>query len=858
MEGHEERQPEYDDHEEYDDGHDTDHAYKPGNVLLHQQQYGDEPRDELLEEGEPASTSHVSTQDSLRALGGALTQELASAVVERQQAAEIARQHQHCRKRVVDLERDLAEEQEREAARPASVPESTPRRRKSRPAELPPSQAARELERAQDQLVQSVKFLEKRYTDSSVLSTRAERSARGLRAAQSHLAAQLEAVSRLEQTVLNQGKELVRLRHGAREQEAAMRQQVHQQEDAMQHAVGTHQAEMQSMRSHAADEITRISQEAEAEKQRVTEWTEAERQRMTEWTAAETQRVTEETAAEVQRANAATVAETQRVQAETQLVTEETAADAQRITEEASAYAERIKADAIAEAERVRADTASEITRVREDTTAQVRRIKEGAASEIMRMTEQAAAERRRMIQTHGQLLQAARAEARADALQEATRAIELSKAEAERESRLAAAAVAEASAAAEEAMAQAERSRKVLAARSTGAAAEEYSGQYEETLETLSTTLLSLRKANSNLVASEAGSERRAQTAEQALASLEVGAKRSQTECEDAQAEAQALRTGRVALKSELGITGGRLDAVVQANHVACGLLLTAEHSLVVGDDGRPALLKQLERAARILLAETENRLLVLAKGIETLYLAFASGDPALAKLKRLADVAAARSLAAGINPSTEAGALRSALVKVCSCTGDSLPTALQQQLQDDCGLTTGDCASMIDRLVDYTVQEATKGGPAAGEESLFKHFLRYGWEHLIETQKRQSLSHKFGIKANEAVMVAEGQQAWAKRTVVLKEDCIMFFGEREFEELGKGPRSRITLRTALIGQLVQIPSATQPMGAEELAFSVAAGDKLFWVRASDQELTRQLHITCFTSQRGAAQAAE
>eukprot|EP01043_Picozoa_sp_COSAG02_P094814 COSAG02_NODE_31225_length_537_cov_0.767123_1_plen_95_part_01 len=78
---------------------------------------GDDEDDGSVDEGQPPSPQRslrmVGPAEALRALGGVLTQELASCVAERQRAADMARQHQQCRERVLVLEREIAEEQER-------------------------------------------------------------------------------------------------------------------------------------------------------------------------------------------------------------------------------------------------------------------------------------------------------------------------------------------------------------------------------------------------------------------------------------------------------------------------------------------------------------------------------------------------------------------------------------------------------------------------------------------------------------------------------------------------------------------------------------------------------------------------
>ena len=102
---------------------------------------------------------------------------------------------------------------------------------------------------------------------------------------------------------------------------------------------------------------------------------------------------------------------------------------------------------------------------------------------------------------------------------------------------------------------------------------------------------------------------------------------------------------------------------------------------------------------------------------------------------------------------------------------------------------------------------------------------------------------------------MVAEGQNSWARRTAVLTGDCLLLFGEKEYEDLGVAPRNKIALRTASVGQLVEIPSVSYPMGVAELAFSVSLGDvALFWIRAAAQGLTRRLHLSLVTAQRSSA----
>lgn len=881
----------------------------PARILCAMEEHssgGDDEDDGSVDEGQPPSPQRslrmVGPAEALRALGGVLTQELASCVAERQRAADMARQHQQCRERVLVLEREIAEEQERkrEAVRQSSqglTPAERRRRARGlRASEQPPSQVAHELELAQERLVESLKSIEQRYTDGSALASRADRSERGLHAAQAQLVVQEEAVVRLEETVRRLGDEVVRLRQNARSQAASMR-----------HTVGSHNAELQQMKEEAAGEISRLVEEVAAERQQIAGEAASGMRRVTEDATAELERATQEAASERQR------------------LIKEHSDERQRLIEEAVSERQRLIEKAVAEKQRKSEETASEIMRIKEE-----------AAAEIMRVKADSAAEKQQMIQRHGQLLQSARAEARADALSEATRTIESTKAEAARETRLANAAVAEAATAAAQAKAQENRSREVWAGQSSALSpAEAYSGEYEDTLETLSSALLGLRKTNAKLVAAQVDSERRAQDAEDRVSQLEEELQRWQSRREQGQAQADnarlesnALRNGRAALRSELAKVTQRLESVVQANHEAAGRLLTAEYTLLVGNDGRPRLLEQLEGAARCLLKETEVHERKLAKGIEIMYLAFAAGDPVVDKLKRDAAVAAASSATASIDPSTEVEALRSALSKVCmdghsvaasaaaaaggannsgedgavavadgpgdddqqtrrkpredggGSSGGSTLTGLQQQLQQDCGLTQDDCSMIVDRLVKHTVtmQQAnasastSTGGSTASTaavqqrvgESLFKCFLRLGWECLCDSHKRESIASKFGIVATEAVMVAHGQQAWAKRTAVLRGDCLLFFGEKEFEALGLAPRSNITLRTALVGQLVEIPSPSvshshsHPLGAAtvELAFSVSTGDTaaLFWIRAADQERTRGLHLSVLTAQRAIA----
>ena len=200
----------------------------------------------------------VGPAEALRALGGALTQELASIVAERQRVADVARQHQQCRERVLSLERELGEEQKlTRAATRQSTQGMTPaeRRRRARlPA--PASRVVRELEVAQEQLVESLKIIEQRYTDEATLRSRAERSTRALHAAQVQFEVQQDVVERLEQTVRGLGDEVGRLRQLAQDQA-----------DSMQHIVNSHSIEMQAMKQAMEREISRLVEESASERQ---------------------------------------------------------------------------------------------------------------------------------------------------------------------------------------------------------------------------------------------------------------------------------------------------------------------------------------------------------------------------------------------------------------------------------------------------------------------------------------------------------------------------------------------------------------------------------------------------------------
>lgn len=790
----------------------------------------------------------VGPAEALRALGGALTQELASIVAERQRVADVARQHQQCRERVLSLERELGEEQKlTRAATRQSTQGMTPaeRRRRARlPA--PASRVVRELEVAQEQLVESLKIIEQRYTDEATLRSRAERSTRALHAAQVQFEVQQDVVERLEQTVRGLGDEVGRLRQLAQDQA-----------DSMQHIVNSHSIEMQAMKQAMEREISRLVEESASERQGAAKEAASELHRASQEAASQFQRAMHEAASEKQRL-------VQQATSERQRLLEEAAAEKQRVSTDAAVEKRQLSENAASEKQRLIEEAAAEKQRIRDQATTEIMRIKEQSAAEIMRVQADSAAEKQQLIQRHGQLLQSARADARAEALSEATRTIESTKAQAARESRLASAVVAEAAT-----QAKAKRSQKVRPDHSSAVtAAEASSDGYEDTLETLSSALLGLRQTNANLVAQQADSDRRARSAEGRLLELEERLQSSSSQCKQMQAqrdvarsESKALRTGRAALRSELVTVTQRLEAVTQANYEASGRLLTAEYALLVGSDGRPRLLEQLEAAARCLLQETEQKEAKLAKAIETIYLALASGDPAVDKLKRYAAVAAASSAASGTNPSGEIEALRSALTKLCSneaqSGGSSAPTSLQKQLQEDCGVTTDDCTVIVDRLIKHTLEQQMRPDSTAMQsgESAFNIFLRLGWECLCDEHKRQSISNKFGILATEAVMVAEGQNSWARRTAVLTGDCLLLFGEKEYEDLGVAPRNKIALRTASVGQLVEIPSVSYPMGVAELAFSVSLGDvALFWIRAAAQGLTRRLHLSLVTAQRSSA----
>ena len=799
-------------------------------------------------EGQPPSSPlrspvPVGPAEALRALGGALNQELASIVAERQQVADVARQHQQCRERVLSLERQLAEEQKlTRAATRQSTQGMTPaeRRRRARlPA--PPSRVVRELEVAQEQLVESLKIIEQRYTDEPTLRSRAERSTRALRAAQAQFEVQQDAVERLEQTVRGLGDEVVRLRQLAQGQA-----------DSMQHIVNSHKIEMQEMKEATEREISRLVEESESERRTAAKEAALELHRVSQEAASQLHRVSEEAASEKHRL-------AQRATSERQRLLEEAAAEKQRVSTDAAVEKRQLSEDAASEKQRLIEEATAEKQRIRDQATTEIMRIKEQSAAEIMRVRADSAAEKQQLIQRHGQLLQSARAEARAEALSEATRVIESTKAQAAQESRLASAAT----------QPEAEHSQKTRPEHSCAVtAAEASSDEYEDTLESLSTALLGLRQTNANLVAQQADSDRRARSAEGRLLELEERLQSSSSRCKQmeaqrdvAQLESKALRTGRAALRSELVTVTQRLEAVTQANYEASGRLLTVEYALLVGSDGRPRLLEQLEAAARCLLQETEQNEAKLAKGIETIYLALASGGPAIDKLKRYAAVAAASSAVSGTNPSGEIEALRAALTKLCSnetqSRGSSAPTSLQKQLQEDCGLTTDDCTVIVDRLIKHTLEQQMLSGSTEMQpgESAFKIFLCLGWECLCDEHRCQSISNKFKILATEAVMVAEGRNAWARRTAVLTADCLLLFGEKEYEDLGVAPRNKIALRTASVGQLVEIPSVSYPVGVAELAFSVSTGDvALFWIRATTQGLTRQLHLSVLTTQRSSA----
>eukprot|EP01043_Picozoa_sp_COSAG02_P057093 COSAG02_NODE_6876_length_3315_cov_2.046671_1_plen_848_part_00 len=828
--------------------------------------------DEAVSEGQPPSSPTVvrspvpvGPADALRALVGALTQELASMVAERQQVADIARQHQQRRERVVSLEQQLAAEQKRNrAARRQATQGLSPAERRRRAREpAPDSVVAHELEVAEEQLVESLNIIQQRYTDEAALTARAERSTRALHAAQAQFEVQQDSVERLEQTVRGLGDEVVRLRQLAQDQADAMRQ-----------TINSHNIEMQQIKEATGQEISRLMEEIATGRQEAAEETRSELHRSSQEAAVELQRVSQEAAAELQRVKQEAASEKQRLiqnaAAERQRLVEEAAAAKQRLTTDAAVEKRRLSEDAAAEKQRLVEQAAAEKQRVRDDASCEIKRIKEDAAAEIMRIHADSAAEKQQLIQRHGQLLQSARAEARAEALGEATRTIEYTKAEAARESRIALAAVEKAASAASQAEAKVERSRTVISEHSSAVTAAEASSEgYEDTLETLSKALLGLRKTNAQLVAQQVDGNHRVRSAEDRMAELEKRLQHSISQREQMQAqrdeacsESRALRNGRAALRSELATITQRLEAVMQANHEASGRLLTAEYALLIASDGRPRLLEQVEGAARCLLQETEQKEAKLAKGIEAIYLAFASGGPVVDKLKRYAAVAATSSATTGSNPSGEVEALRSALAKLCSNeahgSGVSAPTNLQKQLQEDCGLTKDDCTIIVDRLIKHTLEQQMLSGAKdmqAPAESAFKVFLRLGWECLCDEHKQQSISNKFGILVTETVMVAEGQQAWARRTVILRGDCLLMFGEKEYEALGVAPRIKIALRTASVGQLVEIPSASHPVGVVELAFSVSAGDvALFWVRAADQRLTRQLHLSVLTAQRSSA----
>lgn len=810
--------------------------------------------------------------DALRALGGALTQELASIVAERQQVADIARQHQQRRERVVSLEHQLAEEQRRPRAAKRQSNQgmtSAERRRRARlPA--PDSQVVHELEVAQEQLVESLKIIEQRYADEAALAVRAECSARRLHAAQAQLAAQTDAVEQLEQTVRRLGDEVVHLR-----------QTTQAQGDSMQHTIISHDIEMREKEEAISQEVSRLLEESAREQQKAAEEAASELHRVTQEAESELHRAKQEAESELDRAKQQAALELQRVTqqaaSEKQRLIQEAASERNRLVKEAATEKQRLITDAAVEKRRVSEDAAAEKQRlieqaaaekqhIRDDTASEIKRIKEQAAAEIMRIQADSASEKQQLIQRHGQLLQSARAEARREALIETTRTIESTKAEAAREARLASAAVAEATAAASQARTNAECSREVISKQSSAvAAAEASSEEYEDTLETLSTAVLGLRKTNAQLKAQQVHSDHRARSAENKMSELKRQLDSSinrqeqmKAERDLARSESEALRNGRKALMSDCATVTQRLEAVMQANHEASGRLLTTEHTLLVGSDGRRRLLEQLEGAARCLLQETEMQEAKLAKGIEAIYLAFASGDPVVDRLKR--HVAAASSKNSGSNPSAEVDTLRLALNELCSSetqsSGVFAPTSLQRQLQEDCGLTHNDCTDIVDRLIKHTLEQQmlSEAEERQGRsESAFQVFLRLGWESLCDEHKRQSISNKFGILAIEDVMAAEGQHPWAKRTAVLRGDCLLLFGEKEYEMLGVAPRNKIALRTASVGQLVEIPAVSHPTGAAELAFSVSAGDAtLFWIRvAADQGGTRDLHLAVLTTQR-------
>ena len=649
----------------------------------------------------------------------------------------------------------------------------------------------------------------------------------------------------------------------------------------MQHTIISHDIEMREKEEVTAREVSRLLEESASERQKAAEEAASELHRVTQEAASELHRVTQEAASELDRVKQQAAMElqraTQEAASEKRRLIQEAASERKRLTEEAAAEKQRLITDAAVEKRRVSEDAAAEKQRlveqaaaekqhIREDTASEIKRIKEQAAAEIMRIQADSAAEKQQLIQRHGQLLQSARTEARREALSEATRTIESTKAEAAREARLASAAVAEAAAAASQARAKADCSQDVMSKQSSAvAAAVASSEEYEDTLETLSTAVLGLRKTNAQLKAQQVDSDHRARSAENRISELKRQLQSSinrheqmQAERDFARSESEALRNGRKALMSELATVTRRLEAVIQANHEASGRLLTTEHTLLVGSDGRRRLLEQLEGAARCLLQETEVQEAKLAKGIEAIYLAFASGDPVVDRLKR--HVAAASSKTSGSNPSAKVEALRSALNELCSnethSSGGFAPTSLQRQLQEDCGLTHHDCIDIVDRLIKYTLEQQMlseteqRQGPS---ETAFQIFLRLGWECLCDEHKRQSISNKFGILAIEDAMVAEGQHPWAKRTAVLRGDCLLLFGEKEYEALGVAPRNKIALRTASVGQLVEIPAVSHPTGAAELAFSVSAGDAaLFWIRvAANQGRTRDLHLAVLTTQR-------
>lgn len=836
---------------------------------------------EACHEGEPPP---VGPADALRALSGVLTQELASIVAERQQAAEIALEYQQRRETVISLEKKLAEEQKRErAARRRSSQGLTPAERRRRAREpFPASQVVHELEVAQAQLVQSLKIIEQRYTDEATLTSRVDRSIKASHTAQVQLAAQTDAVERLEQTVRGLGDEVLRLRQIAREQA-----------DWIQDTLKTHSIELQQMKAATAREMSLLVEQSASERHSAAEQAATEIRRVTQEAACERHRLIQEAASEKEakareisrlveqsaseRQNAA-----EKAASEILRVTQEAASEKQRLVQEAASEKARLKERLVegaeAEKQRIRDDAASAHRQIKEEKDSEIKQIQDERASEIMRIKDDAAAEMKRIqaemkrvqedfvaekqqiIQRHGQELQSARAEARADALNDATRTIAATKAEA----RLASAAVTEAATAASQSQAKAQAALEVLSERSSAAtAAGASTEEYEDTLETLSRALLGLRKTNAKLAAQKVDSDHKIRSAKDRMAELEEQVqssikqvKQAQAERDDSREESKALRNGRAALRSDLATVNHRLEAVMQANQEASGRLLTAEHALIVGSDSRPRLLEQLDRAARCLLQETELQEAKLAKGIEAIYLAFASGDPVVDKVQRYAAVAARSS---AIYPSGEVDALRSALTKLCSNetenSGASTPTSLQKRLQQECGLTRDDCNVIVDRLIEHTQQQQVQSSSTEGRgpgESAFKIFLRLGWECMCDEHKRQSISSKFGILTTELVMVAEGQHAWARRTAVLRGDCLLFFGEREYVQLGVAPRNNVSLRTALVGQLVEIPSISHPMGVTEIAFSVSSGDMaLFWIRAVDSRLTRQLHLSVLTAQR-------